>query len=426
MEPSCQGSSATGQREKGDDGRFQGSLFVTATIQTPPNALQRFIQHEAFSAGILLLSALLAIAFSNSPFSTLYDRFLDTPLIIQLGSIGLKKPLLLWINDGLMAVFFLLVGLELKREFLEGQLASRDQVLLPALAATGGIAIPALVYLAIAGGDAVLAQGWAIPTATDIAFALGVFSLLGRRVPVSLKVFLLTLAILDDLGAIIIIAAFYTDTLTILPMIVATVAIVVLILLNRLHIGRLAPYIIVGVVLWVSVLKSGIHATLAGVVLALTIPMRNPDGTSMLKRLEHALHPYVAYFVMPLFAFANAGVSLSGFSLQALLEPLPLAISLGLFLGKQVGVFSMVFLAVKAGLARRPAGAGWLHIYGVAVLTGIGFTMSLFIGMLSFAEPEHAAGVRFGVIAGSLLSGVVGYLVLRLAPAPESGHGSAA
>ena len=393
------------------------------TAPAPQNALQRFMRHEAFSAGLLLLAALLAIVFSNSPLSSLYDRFLDTPLIIQLGSVGLKKPLLLWINDGLMAIFFLLVGLELKREFMEGQLASRDQVLLPALAAAGGIAVPALVYLAIAGADATLAKGWAIPTATDIAFALGVFSLLGRRVPASLKIFLLTLAILDDLGAIIIIAAFYTDTLTFTPMVAASAAILVLILFNRLRIARLAPYIIVGVILWVSVLKSGIHATLAGVVLALTIPMRNPDGTSMLKRLEHALHPYVAYFVMPLFAFANAGVSLSGFSMQALLDPLPLAILLGLFLGKQIGVFSMVFLAVKTGLARRPEAAGWLHIYGVAVLTGIGFTMSLFIGMLSFAEPEHAAGVRFGVIIGSLLSGVVGYLVLRLAPATESGQG---
>ncbi|WP_255353315.1 Na+/H+ antiporter NhaA [Thermopetrobacter sp. TC1] len=393
------------------------------TAPAPQNALQRFMRHEAFSAGLLLLAALLAIVFSNSPLSSLYDRFLDTPLIIQLGSVGLKKPLLLWINDGLMAIFFLLVGLELKREFMEGQLASRDQVLLPALAAAGGIAVPALVYLAIAGVDATLAKGWAIPTATDIAFALGVFSLLGRRVPSSLKIFLLTLAILDDLGAIIIIAAFYTDTLTFTPMVAASAAILVLILFNRLRIARLAPYIIVGVILWVSVLKSGIHATLAGVVLALTIPMRNPDGTSMLKRLEHALHPYVAYFVMPLFAFANAGVPLSGFSMQALLDPLPLAILLGLFLGKQIGVFSMVFLAVKTGLARRPEAAGWLHIYGVAVLTGIGFTMSLFIGMLSFAEPEHAAGVRFGVIIGSLLSGVVGYLVLRLAPATESGQG---
>ena len=391
----------------------------------PRNALMRFIHHEAFSAILLLAAAVLALIASNSPLAWLYDAFLDTPLVVKIGKLGLEKPLLLWINDGLMAIFFLLVGLELKREFLEGQLSSRDQVILPALAAAGGIAMPAVIYLLVAGHDEVLVRGWAIPTATDIAFALGVFALVGSRAPASLKIFLLTLAILDDLGAIIIIAAFYTENLTFGPMLLASAAIIVLVLMNRLGVVRIAPYMLVGVVLWVSVLKSGVHATLAGVVLALTIPMRAPDGSSPLKHLEHVLHPYVAYFVMPLFAFANAGVSLTGFGLSGLMEPLPLAILLGLFLGKQIGVFTMVLIAVKTGLARRPAGASWLHIYGVAVLTGIGFTMSLFIGMLSFADPQHAAGVRYGVIAGSLLSAVVGYLVLRLAAPAESGHKAA-
>jgi NhaA family Na+:H+ antiporter len=391
----------------------------------PRSALMRFIQHEAFSAILLLTAALLALIASNSPLAWLYDAFLDTPLVVRIGNLGLEKPLLLWINDGLMAIFFLLVGLELKREFLEGQLSSRDQVILPALAAAGGIAVPALVYLAIAGGDDTLVRGWAIPTATDIAFALGVFALVGSRAPASLKIFLLTLAILDDLGAIVIIAAFYTENLTFGPMSLASVAILVLIAMNRLGVTRIAPYMLVGVMLWVSVLKSGVHATLAGVVLALTIPMRAPDGSSPLKHLEHLLHPYVAYFVMPLFAFANAGVSLSGFTPASLLAPLPLAVMLGLFLGKQAGVFLMVWLAVRTGLARRPEGAGWLQIYGVAVLTGIGFTMSLFIGMLSFADPQHAAGVRFGVIAGSILSAVVGFLVLRLAGRGESRHKAA-
>ncbi len=402
------------------------STGMGSTGMAPRSALMRFIHHEAFSAILLLAAAVLALMASNSPLAWLYDAFLDTPLVVKIGRLGLEKPLLLWINDGLMAIFFLLVGLELKREFLEGQLSSRDQVILPALAAAGGIAVPALVYLAIAGDDPVLTRGWAIPTATDIAFALGVFALVGSRAPASLKIFLLTLAILDDLGAIIIIAAFYTENLTFGPMVLASAAILVLVLMNRFGVVRIAPYMLVGILLWISVLKSGVHATLAGVVLALTIPMRAPDGTSPLKHLEHVLHPYVAYFVMPLFAFANAGVSLSGFGLTGLTETLPLAIMLGLFLGKQAGVFAMTWLAVRTGLARRPAGASWLHVYGVAVLTGIGFTMSLFIGMLSFADPQHAAGVRFGVLAGSLLSAVVGYLVLRLAAPAESGHKAAA
>ncbi len=381
-------------------------------------AVRDFIRHEAFSGLLLFAAALVAVAMDNSALSWLYDAILETPVSLRIGHLALDKPLLLWINDGLMAIFFLLVGLELKREFVLGQLSSPRQIMLPALAALGGIAVPALIYAFVNGGDAELARGWAIPTATDIAFALGVMALLGRYAPPSLKLFLLALAILDDLGAIIIIALFYTDDLSWLPMAVALAAIAGLAILNWLKVTRLAPYILLGVVLWVSVLKSGVHATLAGVVLAMFIPVkgRGEGYESPLKHLEHALHPYVAYIVMPVFAFANAGVSFAGVTLATLMQPLPLGIAAGLFIGKQAGVFGAVWLAVKSGLARRPEGANWLQVYGVALLTGIGFTMSLFIGMLSFADPEHAAGVRIGVIAGSVLSALAGYAVLRLAP----------
>ena len=383
-------------------------------------AVQEFIRHEAFSGILLFAAAIAAVAMDNSALSWLYDAILQTPVSLRIGHLALDKPLLLWINDGLMAVFFLLVGLELKREFLQGQLSSRSQIILPALAALGGIAVPALIYTAINGASPDLARGWAIPTATDIAFALGVMALLGPRAPRSLKLFLLALAILDDLGAIIIIALFYTDNLTLVPLAVAAAAIGGLALLNMRKVTRLAPYILLGVVLWVSVLKSGVHATLAGVVLAMFIPIAGKGGSgereSPLRHLEHALHPYVAYGVMPIFAFANAGVSFAGMSLATLMQPLPLAIAAGLFIGKQAGVFGAVVLAVRSGLAARPDGASWLQLYGVALLTGIGFTMSLFIGMLSFADPAHAAGVRIGVITGSLLSAVAGYAILRLAP----------
>ncbi len=384
-------------------------------------AIRTFIRHESFSGILLFAAAALAMAMDNSSLSWLYDAILQTKAGVRIGQVGLEKPLLLWINDGLMAVFFLLVGLELKREFTLGQLSTRQQRILPAIAAAGGIAVPALIYAAINGADPQLARGWAIPTATDIAFALGVMALLGRHAPPSLKLFLLALAILDDLGAIIIIALFYTENLSFLPMAVAAAALAGLAALNMARITRLAPYILLGVVLWVSVLKSGVHATLAGVALAMFIPLRGRpgeagEGHGPLEHLEHALHPYVAYLIMPVFAFANAGVSFAGMGPGTLLQPLPLGILLGLFVGKQLGVFAAVWLAVRSGLASRPQGATWAQIYGVSLLTGIGFTMSLFIGMLSFADPAHAAGVRIGVITGSLLSAVAGYAVLRLAP----------
>lgn len=381
----------------------------------PMRALKRFIDHEASGGIILIAAAILALIMDNSALAGLYDRLLSTPMVVEIGALSLDKPLLLWINDGLMAVFFLLVGLEIKREFLEGQLASTDQIVLPGLAAIGGMAMPALVYVWLNWGDASALGGWAIPAATDIAFALGILALLGPRVPLALKVFLLTVAILDDLGAIIIIALFYTANLSLASLAIAAFFAVVLFIMNRAGVTRISPYILVGVALWVCVLKSGVHATLAGVVIALSIPMRDGNGHSPLKAMEHGLHPYITFFIMPVFAFANAGVSLAGMSFASLMEPLPLGIAMGLLLGKQVGVFGACFLAVKTGIARLPEGVGWLKIYGVACLCGIGFTMSLFIGTLSFADPEQAAAVRLGVLSGSICSALIGYVVLRIA-----------
>jgi NhaA family Na+:H+ antiporter len=334
---------------------------------------------------------------------------------MQVGDLSIAKPLLLWINDGLMAIFFLLVGLEIKREIREGELAARDQALLPCIAALGGMIVPAVIYAALNWGDAQQMRGWAIPTATDIAFALGVLALLGSRVPVALKVFLTALAIIDDLGAIVIIALFYTHGLSLESMVLAAVALAVLLALNLMHVVRVSVYVLVGIALWVFVLKSGVHATLAGVAIAMAIPMRNPKDPeqSPLIDLENKLHIWVAYGILPLFAFANAGVSLAGLSFTSLFETLPLGIAIGLFLGKQVGVFGATLLAVKSGLSRMPEGTTWPQIYGAALLAGIGFTMSLFIGTLAFNAPEQAAQVRLGVLGGSLTSAIVGYLFLR-------------
>ena len=394
--------------------------------------IREFLRHEA-SAGLLLMAtAALALVLDNSPLSPLYDRLVATPVSVQVGELEIDKPLLLWINDGLMAVFFLLVGLEIKREVLEGELSSRSQIMLPGIAALGGMAVPAAVYVAINWDNPGLLDGWAIPAATDIAFALGILALLGSRVPVALKVFLLALAIIDDLGAIIIIALYYTADLSLASLAVAAVGAVALVALNRSGVMRLAPYILIGIVMWVGVLKSGVHATLAGVVMAMAIPLRSgplrsgkPEVEPPLKRLEHALHPWVAFGVLPAFAFANAGVSLAGLSLGSFLEPLPLGILLGLFLGKQAGILGAVWLGVRAGLCRLPSGVTWLQIYGVALLAGIGFTMSLFIGTLAFADPSYSAGIRLGVLGGSILSATLGYLVLRLALS-ERGAGAAA
>ncbi|MEW8047861.1 MAG: Na+/H+ antiporter NhaA, partial [Candidatus Thiodiazotropha sp.] len=329
------------------------------------------------------------------------------------------KPLLLWINDGLMAVFFMLIGLEVKREFLEGELSSLDQIILPGLGAIGGMLVPAAIYYWLNQSDPVALNGWAIPAATDIAFALGIISLLGKRVPVSLRVFLMALAIFDDLGAIIIIAIFYTADLSFASLIIAVAAIVVLFVLNMLQVSRVSAYVMVGVILWVAVLKSGVHATLAGVVLGLMIPIKDPKNSdrSPLREVEHGLHQWVAILIVPLFAFANAGVSLSGLTFDALLEPIPLGIAAGLFVGKQIGIMLFCGVAIVLGFAKLPNGASWSGFYATTILCGIGFTMSLFIASLAFEQGGTSSifmGDRLGILLGSGLSAVIGYLILRI------------
>jgi NhaA family Na+:H+ antiporter len=378
--------------------------------------IRDFLRLES-SAGLLLLAAaLLALVASNTPLESLYGAFLGIPVEIRVGALHLDKPLLLWINDGLMAVFFLLVGLEIKRELVEGELSTPAQAALPVAAALGGMAAPAAIYLAMNWTDPVARAGWAIPSATDIAFAIGVLTLLGPRIPQSLKVFLLALAIIDDLGAIVIIALFYSGDLALSSLLFGAIALAGLLLLNLTGVRRIAPYALLGIVLWVCVLKSGVHATLAGVVTAFCIPLREEPayGPSPLKRLEHALHPWVAFLVMPLFGFANAGVSLTGDGGAALTGGVAGGIALGLFLGKQLGAFGVAALAIKSGLARLPEGASWLGLYGTCVLAGIGFTMSLFIGTLAWDDADYAAPLRLGVLGGSLLSGLAGYLILKI------------
>lgn len=384
----------------------------------PLQVLKDFIQHEAAGGIFLLATAIAALAISNSGLADGYFGMLGTHLVVEMGTFAIDKPLLLWVNDGLMAIFFLLVGLEIKREVVQGELSSTAQIALPGLAALGGMAVPALIYILINLGAPENLRGWAIPAATDIAFALGVLALLGPRVPLALKVFLLALAIMDDLGAILIIAFFYTADLSWTSLGLAAVAVVALLALNRLKVGRIAPYILIGIVLWVFVLKSGVHATLAGVVVALTIPMQNRKGGSPLESLEHALHPYVAFGVMPIFAFANAGVPLSDVTLETLFDPLPLGIAAGLLIGKPIGIVGAVWLAVRFGIAKLPNEVDWAKIVGVSFLAGIGFTMSLFIGSLSFPGADAAAGVRLGVLGGSVLAALAGYSILRLASRP--------
>ena len=380
-------------------------------------AIQGFIRLEALSGVILMVAAALALLASNTAAATLYDAFLTTPVGIRIGGLVIDKPLLLWINDGLMAVFFLLVGLEMKREILEGELASLGQAALPGLAAIGGMVVPAAIFLLVNIGSPENRPGWAIPTATDIAFALGVLALMGRRVPSSLKIFLVALAIFDDLGAIIIIALFYTSELTMAALAAAALVLIGLFALNLLRIRSLAPYVILGIVLWVCMLKSGVHATLAGVVTAMAVPLKNAANETEdapLRRLEHRLHPWVAFAIMPLFGFANAGVSFAGTSLGSLTQGLPLGILLGLFAGKQLGAFGMAALAIRLGWARLPEKASSAGLYGTCLIAGIGFTMSLFIGSLAFEGPATVAPIRLGVLAGSLLSAIAGVLVLAI------------
>lgn len=388
-------------------------------------AIREFLRLEAAAGIILFFAAVLALLADNSPLAPFYEALLSTPARISVGAVALDKPLLLWINDGLMTIFFLLVGLEIKREIADGELSNPAQVVLPAVAALGGMAAPAAIYALVNLGDPAALRGWAIPAATDIAFALGVLSLLGRRVPIAIKVFLTAVAIFDDLGAIIVIAVFYTADLSWLSLAIAGGALVLLAALNLAGVTRLAPYMIVGLALWVCVLKSGVHATLAGVVLAAAIPLRalDEETRSPLRHLEERLHPWVAYLILPLFGFANAGVSFAGVSWGALGHPVTLGIILGLFVGKQVGIFGACWLAVRLGVARLPEGTDWLALYAVAILCGIGFTMSLFIGALAFDDPGHAASLRIGVLAGSLISAIAGIAVMRVALArrPEEG-----
>ncbi len=384
--------------------------------------IREFLRLEAAAGIVLGLATVLALIASNSGLAGLYALFLDLPVELRIGQLQIAKPLLLWINDGMMAIFFLLVGLELKRELVEGELSSMRQAMLPAMAAIGGMAVPALIYVLCNLSDPTALRGWAIPAATDIAFAVGVLSLLGARVPIGLKVFLLALAIFDDLGAIVIIAVFYTADLSVTSLLLAGGVLIVMLALNRLGVMRIAPYALLGILLWVCVLKSGVHATLAGVAMALAIPVRTAQDEAPLQQLEHTLHPWVAFLVVPLFGFANAGVSFAGMSADALTDGVTLGIAGGLFIGKQLGIFSAVYGCVRLGFARLPEGASWVSLYGVAVLAGIGFTMSLFIGTLAWDTADHAAPLRIGVLGGSLLSGVVGYLLLLFAthPSPAS------
>ena len=397
--------------------------MIGNVIRKGTDGIADFLKLESAGGLLLVAAAALALICSNSPLRHAYDDLLKIPVEMRFGSFALAKPLLLWINDGLMAIFFLLVGLEVKREVIEGELSTPAQIVLPVAAGLGGMVVPAVIYFIFNRGNAAALNGWAIPTATDIAFALGVLSLLGKRVPVSLKIFLTAVAIADDLGAIVIIALFYTAELSVAMLFLAAVAIAVLIALNLQKVTRIAPYVIVGVILWVFVLKSGVHATLAGVAIAFAVPLKTTDaqGTAPLHQLEHSLHPWVAFGVLPIFAFANAGVSFAGVTLTALAEPLPLGIAVGLFAGKLVGVFGASAMLIRLGLAKLPEGAGWLQLIGVAALCGVGFTMSLFIGSLAFDGPGYFTPLRLGVIAGSTLSGVAGYLLLRFA----SGHSGA-
>jgi NhaA family Na+:H+ antiporter len=390
-------------------------------ILSPMTAIRNFLRLEASGGIILMLAAILALVVANSAFAALYVDFFKTHLIIGVGDYKLDKELIHWINDGLMAVFFLLVGLEIKREVVQGELSSPSKAALPVIAAIGGMAVPALVYVLFNLGDPVTLRGWAIPAATDIAFALGILMLLGSRAPLSLKIFLTALAIIDDLGAIVIIAVFYTEDLSMTALYAGLGCVAALIALNVLGVRKTAAYVIIGIIMWVCVLKSGVHATLAGVALALAIPLggRGKDERDLAGHLEHELHPWVAYAILPIFAFANAGVSLQGLTVAQLLAPVPLGIALGLFLGKQIGVMGFIWLGKVTRLCKLPEDVTWTHIYGVALLTGIGFTMSLFIGTLAFEHhPQFADDIRLGVLGGSIMSGLAGYLVLRFVAPP--------
>ena len=377
-----------------------------------------FFKLEAASGLVLLFAAIIALIISNSGLSELYFSTLNEYLFIGINNFGLKLSVLHWINDALMAIFFFFVTLEIKREFLQGELSNIKQALLPIIAAIGGMLVPALFYVFINFGDSETMTGWAIPSATDIAFSLGVLSLLGKRVPLSLKVFLTALAIIDDLGAIVIIAIFYSGDLSIKYLSLMLLAFLILLVINKFDVKKFLPYLIIGIFLWDFTHNSGIHATIAGVLLAMTIPHRKKEKDfSLLIKIEHAISPYVAFGIMPLFAFANAGVSLEGLSFGSLLDKVPLGIVLGLFLGKQLGVFVFSYISIKTKIAQMPSNSNWFNFYGVGVLTGIGFTMSLFVGNLAFVDSmQYMDGVKIGVLTGSLLSTLFGYFLILLTP----------
>jgi len=384
----------------------------------PTTTIDTFLKKESASGIILMFAAVFAMILANSPWAHWYALLLDVPVVIAVGKLEIAKPLLLWINDGLMALFFFLVGLELKREFLEGDLSKPGQVTLPAIGALGGMLVPALCYVAFNYDSPSGLSGWAIPTATDIAFALGILAIIGSKVPLQLKVFLTSLAIFDDLGAIIIIALFYTEQLSMLSLIIAASMLSILFMLNRYNVTTTSPYIFIGVILWVAVLKSGVHATLAGVILAFFIPIKGKgDEPSPLKSLEDNLHTTVAYVVLPIFAFANAGISFEGVGIEQIASPVPMGIILGLVVGKQLGVFGFCFIAIKLGLAKLPENVNWTLLYGVSLLCGVGFTMSLFIGSLAFEQGNGPSlfNDRLGIVIGSLISGVLGYLIINRA-----------
>ncbi len=387
--------------------------------------IDAFLRLQSSSGILLMLATALAMVFANSFLEPLYHYLLEIPIQIHIAALDINKPLLLWINDGLMTIFFFLVGLELKREFLEGELSNRRNIILPGVGAIGGMVIPALIYLVLNSDDPSTWRGWAVPVATDIAFTLGVLTLLGTRVPISIKVFLTSLAILDDIGAIVIIAVFYTAEISVTALLVAAGCVLVLVFLNNRNWVSHSSYMMVGVVLWIALLKSGVHATLAGVILAAFIPMRSrtdPD-VSPLKVLEHDLHTVVAFVILPVFAFANAGINFEGITAEQVFHGVPVGVALGLFLGKQIGIFGLCWLSIRFKLASLPTGMSWSGLYGASALCGIGFTMSLFIGSLAFGDTDmHGMfDERLGIIVGSLLSGVLGYVVLRysLPPAEE-------
>nr|WP_314265254.1 Na+/H+ antiporter NhaA [uncultured Moellerella sp.] len=385
--------------------------------------IRQFLKLEAAGGLLLIIAAIAALIMANTPLQGLYQQFLDIPVGIKFAALEIDKTLLLWVNDFLMAIFFLVVGLEVKRELLEGSLAGRDKAIFPAIAALGGMLVPAAIYLLFNGADEITRQGWAIPAATDIAFALGVMALLGKRVPTELKVFLLALAIIDDLGVIVIIAIFYTKSVSLVALGLAVASVLLLILMNWRRVENTPAYLIVGLILWVCILKSGVHATLAGVIVGFLIPLRGGGSSKPSEELEHVLHPWVAYMILPIFAFSNAGVQLTGVTLDGLMSALPIGIAAGLFIGKPLGIFLFSCISVKLGLAKLPGAINLKQIFAVSVLCGIGFTMSIFIAGLAFSDLDETFSTysRLGILIGSTTAAVIGFILLRLAlPNPQA------